>query len=266
MKRGIILGDSHCGHLVGLTPPGWWSPDNRRHRRFRKVQQEMWDWYIASLAQLPPLDFVFWNGDLIDGSGRRSGGTECITTDLSDQRDMAIEVVAKSFRGRGPKKKDPALMVHTFGTAYHVSEGEDHERAIADVFGAKIGSHEWVQVEGVTFDLKHHVCSSSVPHGRATAIKRDALWSDIWAEADRTPRADVLIRSHVHYHEYSGNPRKLAMTLPALQGYATKYGARRCSGIVDIGMTYWEISGDTYSWRPILLEPTSLKVTPVRLK
>jgi len=262
MKRGITIGDTHCGHLVGLTPPEWVVPEeNDRLGKFGTYQREIWKWYCDRLATLPPLDFIFFNGDAIEGGGSRSGGTELITSDANNQVDMAIACL------RVPKRKltKKGKMLFTYGTAYHVGTEADYERNVADEFGAKIGSHEWASVEGVTFDLKHHIGSSSVPHARSTAVERDKLWSDIWSDLGRTPKANIIIRSHVHYHRFSGDHRYLVMTLPAMQGYGTKFGGRRCSGVVDIGFVYWEIEGDKYTWKSFVCEPASLKVAPVKI-
>lgn len=262
MKRGILTGDFHCGHAVGLTPPGWqW---NERHPRYGKIgryQREIWDWWKMRIGELPKLDFIAANGDLIDGSGYRSGGTEQITTDRDDQCDMAIEAMRVAARHGKPK------IVMTYGTGYHTGDAEDFEKKIAASFNAKIGSHEWLQVEGVTFDLKHHIGSSSVPHGRYTAIAKDLLWSMLWSEMGRQPKSDVIVRSHVHYHRalYDGDHNKWAMTLPPMQGFATKYGSRRCSGTVSIGFVYVEVDGDEFTWRPILCEPKSLHAKATRV-
>ena len=67
--------------------------------------------------------------------------------------------------------------------------------------------------------------------------------------------ANVIIRSHVHYHEFSGNPTHIAMTTPALQGWGSKYGERQCSGIVDIGLVQFDISEGEYSWKCHLFQP-----------
>ena len=262
MKRGIIMSDTHSGHLVGLTPPGWQVSDtNPMLGKFARYQRESWNWWTATVAKLPPLDFIVMNGDAVEGSGRRSGGTELISSDWNAQKDMAIGCIQVPKR----KLKRGGKIVMTYGTAYHVGDDADYELDIANVIGAKIGSHEWLTVEGVTFDLKHHIGSSSVPHGRNTSQERDRVWSDIWADLGRTPKSQVIIRSHVHYHKYSGDARTLMMTTPALQGYGTKYGARRCSGVVDIGFVYFECHKGTYSWRSFILEPSSLKATSIKL-
>ena len=247
MKRILILSDFHCGHLVGLTPPAWWlaekNDDDSRTKRqkYATVQRACWDFYKREVLKHGPYDVLFLNGDMIDGSGYRSGGTEQTTTDRQEQAEMAV-VAARVGISRKTK------VVCTYGTASHTGDAEDFENQVAADLNAKIGSHEWVDVEGVVFDLKHHCGSSSVPHGRHTAVAKEHLWNQLWAEAELAPKADVIIRSHVHYHSYAGGPDWLAMTTPALQGHGSKYGSRRCNGLVDFGITVFEVNKGGYQW------------------
>ena len=139
---------------------------------------------------------------------------------------------------------------------------------IASLYGAKIGAHEWVEVGGVVFDMKHHVGSSSVPHSRSSAISREALWSQLWSDAGHTPKADVLIRSHVHYHagsfDYSIKPH-WRLTTPALQAMGTKFGSRRCSGLVDFGFLVFDCNRGNFTMTPVLakLDSQIAKVTKI---
>lgn len=187
---------------------------------------------------------VVVNGDAIDGKGFRSGGSELITTDRQEQTNIAIECIDQAVGGS-------AKVLMTYGTGYHTGNEEDWEGLIAKHFDAKIGSHEWVTAEGVTFDFKHHIGSSQVPHGRSTSLNREGLWSHLWAESAATPKSDILIRSHVHYHSYCGDltfSPGLRMTTPALQAAGTKFGARRCSGTVDFGFLLFDVDGEDYYW------------------
>ena len=259
MKRVVVIADLHCGHRVGLTPPAYQEGqrvlrDTHDHKtkflnRCAATQKNGWSAYEAIVASLQPIHLLIVNGDAIDGRGERSGGSEIIEGTQNDQCDMAGECILEA------KAKH---IVMTYGTPYHTGKEEDFEDIIARrVKADKLGSHEWPSVNGLPFDVKHKVGSSSIPHGRATAIRRDALWNTIWAEAKMQPKARVFIRSHVHYHEFSGNARQLCMTTPALQAMGTKYGSRQCSGIVNWGVVYFDIEQDgTYDWHSVLPELT----------
>jgi hypothetical protein len=264
MKKVLIVSDFHSGHLCGLTPPKWQiqpedeSPTNKLEK-FAASQRECWNWFEKTTKQLGPWDVVIANGDLIDGSGHRSGGTEQLTTDRLKQAAMAVHIL-KSLSG--PKTE----IIQTVGTSYHTGDAEDFETVIAEKCGArKIGSHEWVEIEGVIFDVKHHCGSSSVPHGRHTAIARERLWNLLWNERGMSPKSDVIVRSHVHYFSVAGGVDWLAMTTPALQSHGSKYGARRCSGIVDYGFVWFTVNKGSYSWRAEIADLPALRSGVIKL-
>lgn len=256
-KYVLTAGDFHCGHIVGLTPPEWQRKlaleSTTKRNKFYQIATTLWDEFVNILEQLPQLlDCVIINGDLIDGKGEKSGGTELLTTSMNEQCDMAVAVINKI---RLYCKPDFKLII-TYGTGYHVSnKGEDFEDTIAKrVVADKIGAHEWVDVNGVVFDVKHKIGSSGIPHGRFTSLAKAGLWNKIWAlEEKLQPLANVIIRSHVHYFGYIGNANQICMTLPALQGMGSKYGARECEGTVDWGMVLWRINNiNDFDFKPYI--------------
>lgn len=227
---------------------------------WESVHEEVWGWYAREIAALGPIQIAIVNGDMIDGAGERSGGTEQLTTDRQIQAAIAIRCVEEIGAQRH---------VFTYGTGYHTGNAEDFEQAVAHHFGAKIGSHEWLEVNGVTFDVKHHLGSSSIPHGRFTSHAKEKLWNDLWNQNEEQPRGDIYIRSHVHYHSHCGGirgPRQwLAMSLPAMQMAHTKYGGRRCNGTVDFGFVHFDIFQDgTWSWQPHIARLASQKPEVLR--
>lgn len=239
-KRMVVLSDLHCGHRVGLTPDRWQSaiPGNRYYR----IQIETWGRFRQEIDALRPVDICVVNGDAIDGKGTRSGGQELLTPDRMKQVEIAAECVGYV----GATKN-----IFVKGTPYHVGENEDWENDLAREFGEKAEDHAFLTVNGCNFDIKHFVSSSSVPHGRQTALARAKLWNTIWHhEHEQQPNARVLIRSHVHYCHYAGEANEwLALTTPALQAAATKYGARLCEGIVHWGFVYFDIYEDgSFAW------------------
>lgn len=245
-KRVGCFGDPHCGHRAGLTPPDWWSALTRtRLGKWGRIQRECWNWFAHEVKVIKPLHLAVWNGDLIDGTGHRSGGTELIVQDRYEQCEMAERMVQEV----GAKYN---LFIR--GTPFHVGEEEDWEDFIAQKFGEKCHDHEWPEINGVVFDVKHHVGGSQIPHGRDTATLKDSLWSLIWDDAGYQPKADIIVRSHVHYHRgmmwMSGAKQKWAFILPALQGMGSKFGARRMSGLVDFGFMHFDVGekGD-FSWQ-----------------
>jgi len=246
--RLVIIADMHCGHRAGLTPPGYQWPENGAtdaRRKFALIQRAMWDWFVRRIDALRPIDRLIVNGDAIDGKGKKSGGTELITADRDEQCDMAQEAIEYT----------KAPIVHMInGTPYHVGSEEDWESVLAANIDAEhIGAHEWYEHEGIVFDCKHKVSSSIIPHGRNTGPNRDALWNALWAERDLQPRGDVFVRSHVHYHVYSGDARQLVMTTPCMQAHS-KYGSLECAGTIDLGFIVIDIADRRYSWWPELMD------------
>ena len=258
-KRLVVVSDVHCGHRAGLTPPGWqYSLQDATPSRaaWGGLQRELWNWYTATMNALQPIDWIVCNGDAIDGRGGRNGGVELITTDLEEQAQIAVACLREA-------QAQNHLII--YGTPYHVGTEEDFEAYIARELEAHIGGHEWLDINGCIFDFKHKIGSSGVPHGRHTAVARERVWNLLWNERDWAPLARVIIRSHVHYHAYSGDPTHLAMTTPALQGPGSKYGVRQCSGVVDFGLVHFDIDEHGgYSWKAHLLNINAMRPTPVK--
>lgn len=258
MKRILIISDLHSGHRGGLTPPGWqYNKDDDANVRgkFGFLQATVWDWYVKTIKAIGPVDVLVVNGDAIDGKGSRSGGTELLTADWLEQVDIAADCLQVIDRKR---------TVIVKGTPYHVGQETDFEEVLADRVGATCGWHEWLDADGVVFDLKHKVGSSSVPYSRLTAPSKEGLWNLLWSERGMQPEADVIVRSHVHYFVYGGDGRKLWMTTPGLQGW-TKYGSGACSGTIDIGMILFECDKGAYTWKPILLDLQFMKAQPLKV-
>lgn len=243
-KRILAISDTHCGHRSGLTPPAYQQrpvgKSSVKRNKWSTMQQDNWRMWKKLLRKYEPFDMMFHLGDAIDGTGRRSGGTELITTSLEEQVDMATDV-CNSVRVHG-KKGFKIYGVH--GTPYHTagSDGDDWDSVLANQAGFEsIGSHDFIRVNKCIFDIKHDVASSSVPHGKFTAIAKSKLWNRLWSVKGGQPNSDVILRGHVHYHAFCGEPGWIAMTLPALQGAGTKFGARRCEGVVQWGITVFDV-------------------------
>ncbi|MFH2001621.1 MAG: hypothetical protein ABIK28_18195 [Planctomycetota bacterium] len=248
-KRVVVMADLHCGHIVGLTPPNWQyrllesdEEDVSKHNKWAKVEEATWIAYTEIMQSLQPIDVLIVNGDAIDGKGERSGSTECLTADRTAQTEMAAYCINRA-------KADAVVM--TYGTAYHTGREEDWESFVFQLVknAKKIGSHEWPIVNGVTFDCKHFASRSSIPHGKGTPLMRDVLWNTLWAERELQPKGDIIIRSHVHYAFYCGEPGSWwACTTPALQGMGSKYGARMCATMVHWGLISFDIEPNG-EWR-----------------
>ena len=256
-KRVVFGSDFHCGHRVGLTPPKYQSQIN--NKKYHDIQRECWKWYVKTLDSLKPIDVYSVVGDLADGTGGRSGGTELITSDMRIQGEMAVECI---------KQAEAEAVLITRGTAYHVSPGgQDIEDIIAkDVGAKKCEDHGWYDINGVIFDVKHHIGSTSVPYSKGTQVSKEQILNLIWADYQDQPRASVFIRGHVHTFFHCGDTTWLGITLPALQAMGSKFGARRCSGHISFGIVSFDVFEDgSYTWMPHIIPVEAQKATALRL-
>jgi hypothetical protein len=247
-KRVLVVNDFHSGHLVGLTPPKHdIKHENPDFFKLDKMRRTYWNYFDREVKALGPIDITIVVGDCIEGKNEKAGGTELLEADTTKQC-MIAETILKGIN------TDKMFMV--YGTNYHTGDVMDAERTIADSVGAtKIGSHDWIDVNGLIIDYKHHVGSSQVPYARHTAVARERMWNLFWNEWDEFPKADVFLRGHVHYYDFCGGYGWLAMTLPALQGYGSKFGSRICSGTVDFGFVHFDVTDkDNYSWAHHILK------------
>ena len=258
MKRVVVISDLHCGHRVGLTPPSYLRTDWKETELepFYIMQKELWKFYKATLKKLQPINILIVNGDAIDGSGEKSGGSEQLC-DVTSQTIMAMEAIDEA-------KAKKIVMLH--GTPYHTGVKADFENMICHDVKGTISGREFLNINGTVMDCRHFISGSIVPWGQATSIKREKTLNDLWSieEGQEQPRADILIRSHVHYHQFAGNHNYLAMTTPGLQGFGSKFGTKICSGIIHIGMVHFDIDEKGgYSWQSHLLKGEFLKA-PIR--
>jgi hypothetical protein len=189
----------------------------------------------------PPIDLLIVNGDLIDGRGEASGGTELITPDRTVQAEMAVAAL---------EVWEPRKVVVSIGTPYHTGKTEDWEKTIASVLGGKAYSHPFLDVEGVVFDCKHKVGRSSVSYGRGTPLAKERDWNLWWFDRGGQPKADIILRSHVHYFAYIGGAGWLAVNVPPLETGKSKYGQRQNSGMVDWGLVKFDVDGGAFTWEP----------------
>ncbi len=261
-KRVVVISDLHCGHRFGLVPPAWQLRNNVsvQHKDITKIEKRMWQQYKSLADELSPVDVLFVLGDCVDGKAMRSGSTELITADRNEQVDMACEAI-KIWNA--PKIR----MVH--GTPYHVGTEEDWETIVAEKLqsgysiprSVTIKDHDWININGVIFDIKHHTGSSSNPYGRHTPLARTRIWNLLHDERKTQPKSKVFLRGHVHYFSKCEDVMWMGATMPSLQAAGTKYGGRLCEGTVDVGVIHFDVEVDgTYAMKPhIFMEAVPVK-------
>jgi len=223
-KRILIVSDLHCGAITGLTPPDYQSTE---------LQSTLWNLYTGWVEEFKPYQILVCNGDAIDGTGFRSGGTEQISTDRLVQATIATQCLALA------DAKDVHIIA---GTPYHAGDKEDFEAVIASNLGGTFHDRGFFNINGKEFNFKHKVGASSVPHGRLTPLAREILLNREWHLEGTEPLADVLVRSHTHTFSQVTHSDVTGFITSGLQSLGSKYGARQCSGVVNFGILIIDVS------------------------
>lgn len=259
--RMVVVSDLHCGHSVGLTHPEFQgklvSEDIGKRNKLHTIQKSTWDFFSTEIKELQKekkIDILVSNGDAIDGDGWRSGGTELITTD----RNMQVQMAKKAIL---TVKSEKNIIIA--GTPYHTGDKEDFEESLAQQLNAKFENHAWLDINGVIFDIKHHIGSSGIPQGKFSPVARESVWSKLWQEKDLIPKpVSYLIRSHVHYFSLIDDGTLIALTTPAMQAFGSKFGSKICSGIPTIGFISFDIKAN----KSVIMRKHFVNLTPHKAK
>ena len=245
-KKLLALGDLHTGSWCGLTPPHHDSRGTSKASIMRHdFRRELWDWYKKTLNEIGPVDAALINGDLVDGGGRRSGGSETILP-VQDQGEAAAYACGLI------QTKQYYLC---YGTGYHTGDEVDSEYAIAQQLDGSIADRQFLRIHNKIIRAVHHAGGSGIPHGVHTYPARVAVGQKLKAMAGEEPEADILLFSHRHIFSYEGDASRFSMRLPCLQGPMSKFG-RRCEGGYTMGMVLFTFNPDgTFQWKLYQAKP-----------
>lgn len=225
MKSGIIVSDIHAGSIYGMLPPSFVTFEGveKGQNVGQKYLWECWQHFCKWVKEQHP-DFVIINGDVVDGPQRKNQGAELSLSAPQDQVDAAIRTLLVLRNATGERCK----WYFTQGTPYHVGDFGGHEEAVALALGAtpyqSLGTGKlcreilWLEMEGVILEASHHIATTTGFY-RLTALDREGQWSAI-AGKDATkgiPKADVLIRSHVHHFARGEHASKDMFSTPCWQ-------------------------------------------------
>lgn len=245
-KLAVVVSDLQTGHQAGLTPPCWHDPTTGKHARaeWGERQEEGWNRYGQLAKEFPRPYALFVLGDAIDGKGEKSGGQEQLIKQIPAQCAASAECL-KIWQARN--------IVMVLGTEYHVGADANWEEMIAREL--RIGDEDgWTpkrvvikraaypRVDDVCFYLRHHTSTATSPTGGYTQLANEQIHNMLWADLQEAPRADVILRGHVHRFRLIDDGQRQAMTCPSLQLSHTEYG-RRFSGIVHWGILVFWVKG-----------------------
>jgi len=252
METLLVMGDGHPGSVVGLTPPGWWQSKNFK---FHDTQVKLWKEFDDILNQIhrdwPSPTTLICVGDMVHGKEHKQGGVETITGDVEEQAEIGIAI----FEHIGIKN-----IYMVYGTPYHTDvQGQKMEKSIATHFDAVAGNRIFPVINGIRFDIRHHVPTSTLPESRPRIIATQWSRARDWFMEGVQPLPDILIRGHAHYYSEargtSGNGEWFAFTCPGLQGLGSSFGERRCDGVIHFGMVVLAFNGDTPICKPYIRRP-----------
>ena len=218
MKKIIVLSDTHCGHLLGLTPPAWHGGGTA----VKEVQKNLWNWFVDNLAS--DYDYMIHAGDIIDGDGGKDPSFHLVTDPLV-QVDMAIAALLHVNATR---------KIFVTGTPYHGGQNTDYERLIASAFNDDISYRRRIEIEGVRINVAHTISKTSTPVGGDIMLRKALLWDELLAD----DAADIILRGHVHEYRAVESEKATAITCPALKiGNADydRYARKMSGGFYTVG-------------------------------
>lgn len=251
MKKLAVISDLQCGSLFGMLPPNFITAEGipKLQNAGQKYLWECWIDFSDRLKEFKPEAIIF-NADAIDGKQRKQEGTELSLNLLSDQIRAAVDCL------KVIKKKAPAAKWYfTRGTAYHVGQGGEAEEEVAKQMGAEkyqsVGTGVyvrevlWLDVEGVIVEAAHHIGVSQGFY-RLTQLDKEMQWSAMAAKDDTkgVPKADLIIRSHVHNFQSAEHASKQGIVTPCWQlqtSFMRKNSTYRM--LPDIGGVFIEVDG-----------------------
>lgn len=251
MKKLCIVSDTQCGSIYGLLPPGFLTAEGVE-KILNAGQRYLWDCWLdfgQRTKEFKP-DAIIFNADAIDGRQRKQEGTELSLNLVSDQVRAAIQCL-KVLKKSAPNAK----WYFTRGTAYHVGQAGQDEEEVARALGGEkypsVGTGVyvrevlWLDVEGVIIEAAHHIGVSQGFY-RLTQLDKEMQWSAMAAkdETKGIPKADLLIRSHVHNFQHAEHASKQGLVTPCWQLQTTfmrKNSTYRM--LPDIGGVFIEVDG-----------------------
>lgn len=235
MVRVLLLGDLHCGHWSGLTHPDY-RVKTSRNKRWAFCEKLGWDTYLGFLEELQPIDVLLLGGDLIDGRQEKQGGQELLASSVAEQCQMAI----KALRPVKPR----IGVAGVYGTPYHTGKLTDDEDTIFAALKARAcGDVLTVGVEEMALNLKHKIGNTNTPTGGDIALRKEMLWTQLWAQEHGIQVPNLLFRWHVHRYRKLEDVTQTIVTCPSLQMW-TSFGGRQCSGLIHWGMLAVDIEGN----------------------
>jgi len=263
-SKSILIGsDFHIGSATAVCSPDPEVSDLDTTYKPNKLQEALYESWLECIdeVQQKPTLFVI-NGEPCDGGNKRQSGIQSWSTNINDQINDAVKLF-KSV------PHDKIMFVR--GTPYHVTiDGTNFEEIIAEKMNAesykafggsgKTDYYALVEMYGKLFNFTHHVGFNKWAAYRTTALAREM--AGMVFERDKMGKADVIVRSHVHYFVHVEFVHTHGFTTPAWKfpdGFLFRGGTAGTTP--DIGMVevIVEPNGDLFVEKHI----QELKIKPL---
>jgi len=256
-KSILTISDMHVGagtSVCTLRPVISDLNTTYKPNRLQLALNEAWYNCIDELEQKPTLLVV--NGEPCDGANRRQIGQQSWSTNIQDQLNDAGKLLSDI-----PYEN----LIFVRGTPYHVQQdATNFEEILAKQMGAEKykayggeGLTDYyciVEMYGKVFNFTHHIGFNKWAAYRTTALAREM--AGMVFEKDKMGRADVIIRSHVHYFVHVEFTHTHGFTTPAWKFPDAHLFRSGLAGTTpDVGMVeiIIESNGDIII-RPIIAE------------
>ena len=228
MKKSlVVVADLHVGSSTGLCPRSGMALDDGGYYKPSKMQEylnDCWEHFFGVYVPLVTMGadkrILVINGDAVDGFHHN---TVALATNniMSQERASAslIKDVAVNF--------DETYFVR--GTEAHVQQSAQSDERIAKEVGAipdSNGDHArwqlWLDLNGVLFNIAHHLGTTSSAAYESSAPMREMVAGLVESGQWNKQMPDFFIRSHRHrYIEISipsDNDKQITiMVTPAWQ-------------------------------------------------
>jgi len=204
INNTIAISDTHCGCQLGLCSPvvslrhGGVYRASPFQRKVWEHWRYFWDKWVPMVTRGEPY-VIAMNGDMMDG--RHHGSTHQFTQDLSDQKKVAYDILAREVdKSHG--------LYFVSGTPAHVGESAENEEDLAKDLGAvqdkDTGNYSrfelYLQTGNALCHFSHHIGVTGSMAYETTALTKE--FNEFCAESARwdRPIPDIIVRSHRHRH------------------------------------------------------------------
>lgn len=230
MYKLVILSDTHAGDVFGLVNP---ANVREEYKGFAKI---LFDWYVAKIAEIGPVDRILHLGETTEGPGKKST-LELYTTDMEEQANDAAELLLMW--------ECPAYSL-CHASPYHTGRESRTERMVVKnlVLAGKEADIKGVQrltIRGVRINAKHKVGGSSTGYGGASQAAKTAIVDTI-RMADKDGPADWYFRGHNHDYWHVENARFHVVVNPGMKWGLGDYGKQLDRPYYDMGFRQLNIT------------------------